>query len=187
MGNGLARLIPPPSPLSLSLLTPTPTLPSLPIQIDVCSIEEVEALARAPASIPISASARLNLDALLGAMWDGMALRRVYTKKVGSRPDFDDPVVLSADRGGVTVRHLCDRIHRHLAPDLAYALVWGTSAKHYPQRAGLGHQLEDEDVVQIVKRKVGAGEAVEGKGRFKSTSSKPDRIADREKKPALRS
>ena len=49
------------------------------------------------------------------------------------------------------------------------------------------HKLEDEDVVQVIKRKVGASEAAEGKGRFKSTSSKPARIADREKKPALRS
>ena len=146
----------------------------------------MDTLARQPHSIPISASAKLNLDALLDGMWGSMALRRAYTKKVGARPDFDDPVVLSADRGGITVRHLCDRIHRHLAPDLSYALVWGTSAKHYPQRAGLSHQLEDEDVVQIIKRKVGASEAAEGKGRFKSTSSKPARIADREKKPALR-
>jgi hypothetical protein len=33
-------------------------------------------------------------------------------------------------------------------------LVWGTSARHYPQHCGLGHVLQDEDVVQIVKKKV---------------------------------
>lgn len=79
----------------------------------------MDALARLPHAVPISASARLNLDALLDGMWAAMALRRVYTKKVGARPDFEDPVVLSADRGGVCVRHLCDRIHRHMAADLA--------------------------------------------------------------------
>ena len=52
-------------------------------------------------------------------------------------------------------------------------------------RCGLGHALEDEDVVQVVKRKVTTG-GEEGKGRFKSTSSKPARIADREKKAALK-
>lgn len=33
-------------------------------------------------------------------------------------------------------------------------LVWGTSARHYPQHCGLAQMLEDEDVVQIVKKKV---------------------------------
>lgn len=38
--------------------------------------------------------------------------------------------------------------------DVKYVLVWGTSARHYPQHCGLGHNLHDEDVVQIVKKKV---------------------------------
>lgn len=50
----------------------------------------------------------------------------------------------------------CGQLHRSLAKDFKYGLVWGTSAKHYPQRCGLQHELEDEDVVQIVKRKVRA-------------------------------
>jgi hypothetical protein len=36
--------------------------------------------------------------------------------------------------------------------DLNYALVWGTSAKHSPQRCGLSHRLDDEDLVQIVTK-----------------------------------
>jgi hypothetical protein len=31
-------------------------------------------------------------------------------------------------------------------------MVWGKSAKHSPQRCGVNHQLEDEDVVQIVTK-----------------------------------
>jgi len=54
---------------------------------------------------------------------------------VGGKPDFSEPVVLSADRGGVTVEHMCNQIHRSLGLTLAYALVWGTSSKHYPQRS----------------------------------------------------
>jgi len=33
-----------------------------------------------------------------------------------------------------------------------YALVWGTSVKHNPQIVGKEHLLEDEDIVQIVKK-----------------------------------
>ena len=32
------------------------------------------------------------------------------------------------------------------------ALVWGSSVKHNPQKVGKEHKLNDEDVVQIVKR-----------------------------------
>ncbi|CAI5929348.1 unnamed protein product [Closterium sp. NIES-64] len=70
------------------------------------------------------------------------------------QPDFVDPVVLSTDRGGCTVRDFCDHIHRGLLKDVKYVLCWGISVKHYPQRCGLAHVLRDEDVVQIVKKKV---------------------------------
>nr|GMC71085.1 developmentally-regulated G-protein 2 [Ipomoea batatas] len=56
-------------------------------------------------------------------------------------------------------------------------------ARHYPQHCGLGHLLQDEDVVQIVKKK----EKEEGgRGRFKSHSNAPARISDREKKAPLK-
>lgn len=35
---------------------------------------------------------------------------------------------------------------------LKYAWVWGASVKHQPQRVGKDHCLEDEDIVQLVKR-----------------------------------
>jgi hypothetical protein len=49
---------------------------------------------------------------------------------------------------GVTYGFACNlpvRVRR-------YALVWGASAKHRPQRVGKEHVLQDEDIVQIVKR-----------------------------------
>jgi ribosome-interacting GTPase 1 len=35
---------------------------------------------------------------------------------------------------------------------MKYALVWGTSAKHRPQRVGKEHVLQDEDIVSLVLR-----------------------------------
>lgn len=58
------------------------------------------------------------------------------------------------DRGGCTVEDFCNHIHRSLVKDVKYVLVWGTSSRHYPQHCGLSHGLHDEDVVQIVKKKV---------------------------------
>ena len=102
---------------------------------------------------------------------------------MGNKPDFGDPVVLSEDRGGTTLEHFINHIHRNLLSEFNYALVWGTSAKHMPQRCGLGQVLQDEDVVQIVKKKV-TGE--DGRGRFRQGPADYVKIADREKKKPLK-
>ena len=57
-----------------------------------------------------------------------------HVRQVGGKPDFADPVVMSADRGGTTIDALCRQIHKTLIADFQYSLVWGTSSKHYPQR-----------------------------------------------------
>jgi hypothetical protein len=154
-------------------------------KIDVLSIEEVDKLARQPFSVPISCVADLGTEALLSRMWDAMDLRRMYTKKTGCKPDFAEPVMLSVARGGSTVGAFCQQLHADLAKQLAYALVWGVSAKHYPQRCGTSHELADEDVVQLVKKKTATSGTA--RGRFKTTSDQAARICDREKKKALRS
>ena len=43
-------------------------------------------------------------------------------------------------------------LHKDLLRDLKYALVWGCSVKFQPQRVGKEHTLEDEDIVQIIKK-----------------------------------
>jgi hypothetical protein len=83
-------------------------------KVDVCTIEEVDQVARQADSIPISCHMSLNLDGLLKKIWEMMALVRVYTKKVGAKPDFDLPVVLTNDRGGTTVEAFCRQIHNSL-------------------------------------------------------------------------
>ena len=75
---------------------------------------------------------------------------RVYTKPKGKLPDFEDPVVLS--RSKRTVEDFCNRIHKLIMKNFKHALVYGTSSKHRPQRVGKDHILQDEDIVQIVKR-----------------------------------
>ncbi|VVC86551.1 unnamed protein product [Leptidea sinapis] len=92
---------------------------------------------------------KLNLDYLLDTMWEYLSLIRVYTKKPGQPPDFDDGLIL---RRGVTIEHVCHSIHRTLAAQLKYALVWGTSTKYSPQRVGIHHAVQDEDVVQLIKK-----------------------------------
>lgn len=106
-------------------------------------------LAHQEHSIVVSCNMMLNLDYLLDTLWEYLRLIRVYTKKPGQPPDFDDCLIL---RRGVTVEHVCHAIHRTLAASFKYALVWGQSAKFSPQRVGISHIMADEDVIQVVKK-----------------------------------
>lgn len=63
-------------------------------KIDQISIEEVDRLARQPHSIVVSCNMKLNLDYMLEALWEALQLIRVYTKKPGAPPDFDDGLIL---------------------------------------------------------------------------------------------
>ncbi len=79
-----------------------------------------------------------------------LVVDQVYTKPKGRLPDWQDPVVMPSDR--CTVEYFCNKLHKAMIKQFKYALVWGASAKHRPQRVGKEHMLEDEDIVQIVKK-----------------------------------
>ncbi|CAG8453509.1 11802_t:CDS:10 [Ambispora gerdemannii] len=119
-------------------------------KIDSITLEELDRLAREPNTIVISCELDLNLDYLVEEVWRHLNLLRVYTKKRGEYPDFEGGLIV---RNGSTVEHVCHSIHRSLAEEFRYALIWGTSTKHNPQRVGLSHVVENEDVIQVVKKK----------------------------------
>ncbi|ETO14115.1 developmentally regulated GTP-binding protein 1 [Reticulomyxa filosa] len=119
-------------------------------KIDKISIEELTMLSKIPHVIPISGKDEWNMQELLEEIWKELKMIRVYTKPKGQIPDLDDPVILSKDK--CTIEDFCLKIHKRLAEEFNYAWVWGTSAKFNPQKVGKNHKLDDEDVVQIVKK-----------------------------------
>lgn len=121
-------------------------------KIDTLSIEEINELAKQPYSVVLSVYMNLNVDVMLYRMWELLELTRIYTKKKGSEPDLNEPIVLSNQRHGLTVKSACKSISNHLLDNFNFALVWGTSVKFSPQRVGLTHLLCDEDVLQIVPK-----------------------------------
>lgn len=64
--------------------------------------------------------------------------------------DYDAPVILQ--RTKASVEDFCNRIHRNMAKEFRYAMIWGNSVKFTPQKVGKDHFLMDEDVVQIIKK-----------------------------------
>lgn len=83
-------------------------------KIDTISLEEVNMLAEQPNSIVISCNYKLNFDGLLEMIWEKLDLVRVYTKKPNLPPDWADPIVLTNDRNGCSVKSVCEQIHRDL-------------------------------------------------------------------------
>lgn len=118
-------------------------------KIDAVSLEECDRLAREPNTVVMSCELDLGIEDLKEEIWRQLDLLRLYTKRRGVQPKFDDPMVV---RNNSTILEVCDSIHRDMKNQFKYALVWGSSAKHSPQKCGLTHPIHDEDVVQIVTK-----------------------------------
>jgi len=119
-------------------------------KIDTITVQELDLLSRVPHYVPICAGKEWNFDELLEKIWEYLAMLRIYTKPKGQIPDYDAPVVVPRDK--CTVEEFCIRIHKGLLAQFKYAMVWGSSVKHNPQKVGKEHILHDEDVVQIIKK-----------------------------------
>jgi len=120
-------------------------------KIDAICMEELDILDAVPHYCPISSHYKWNLEGLLDMVFDYLDMTRVYTKPKGQMPDYSAPVILRGHEE-TTVEAFCNRIHRTLLGELKHALVWGSSVKHNPGVVGKTHVLNDEDVVQLIKK-----------------------------------
>jgi ribosome-interacting GTPase 1 len=98
--------------------------------------------------IAVSADSGINIDVLKEAIYQRLGFIRVYMRPKGGETDFREPMII---KDGATVQDVCNKIHRNLAKNFRYGLVWGKSAKFDGQKVGLDHKLADEDVLTIVK------------------------------------
>lgn len=106
-------------------------------KIDAISIEELDLLAKVPHYVPISAKDEWNFDEFMQKVWEYLDLIRIYTKPKGQIPDYEAPVIIPRTRS--TVHDFCGKIHKSLQKEFRFAQVWGTSAKHNPQKVGKEH------------------------------------------------
>ncbi|KAI5310244.1 Ribosome-interacting GTPase 2 [Ascosphaera atra] len=118
-------------------------------KIDSVSIEFLDQLAREPNTCVMSCELDLGIQDVVDRCWKELQLMRIYTKRKGDEPDFNEALIVRKD---ATIEDVCDQVHRTLKESFRYALVWGASARHIPQRVGLGHVVQDEDVVSIAAK-----------------------------------
>lgn len=91
--------------------------------------------------LPISVKQEIGLEELKKQTWKLTGLIKVYTQ------DKEQPIALPK---GATVKELAEKIHKDFVKKFKHAIVTGTSAKFPKQRVGLGHIVEDGDVVEII-------------------------------------
>ncbi|KAJ5381255.1 Ribosome-interacting GTPase 2 [Penicillium cataractarum] len=118
-------------------------------KIDSVSLEFLDQLAREPHTAVMSCELDLGVQEVVERIWKELRLMRLYTKRKGEEPDFSEALIVRQDS---SIEDVCDQIHRTLKETFKYAMVWGASARHVPQRVGLGHMVADEDVVSIVAK-----------------------------------
>ncbi|KAK0265388.1 Ribosome-interacting GTPase 2 [Friedmanniomyces endolithicus] len=121
-------------------------------KIDSISLEHLDTLAHEPNTAVMSCELDLGIRDVVDKCWEELRLMRIYTKRKGIEPDFSEALIV---RQNSTIEDVCDSIHRTLKESFKYALVWGASSRHMPQRVGLSHVVADEDVVSIVGTKSG--------------------------------
>ncbi len=119
-------------------------------KIDQISVEELDLFDKVPHYVPVCAELEWNLDELVERIWKYLDLIRIYTKPKGQLPDYNAPVVIPRTKR--SVESFCCKLHKQLIKEFKCAVVWGKSVKHIPQKVGKDHILEDEDVVQIIKK-----------------------------------
>jgi len=98
--------------------------------------------------IPVSAQTGDGLESIGKAVFDLLAVIRIYTKVPGQKPETR-PLVLDA---GSTVRDVAENLHRRFVSDFRFARVWGSSVNFGGEMVGLNHVLRDRDVVEFHAR-----------------------------------
>ncbi len=99
-------------------------------------------ISKSTKGLNVSAQTKEGLEQLKKIIWNKLELKRIYLKKPGSEPDFNEPLIM---RGRITIRDVIKKLKK----DYKNARVWGKSVKHQGIKVGLNHELEDEDIITL--------------------------------------
>jgi len=101
------------------------------------------------ATIPISATERINLEALEEKIYENLNIVTIYLKPRTSN-ERPEPMTLKM---GATVGDAAKKFHASIVDELKCATINGPSVKFSNQRVGIEHVLMDGDVVTFIKNK----------------------------------
>jgi uncharacterized protein len=96
--------------------------------------------------IPVSIMDDASLELLKQEVWRLTGLIRVYLRRAG-RVD-EAPLAVPV---GSTAVDVAASIHKELAWGFRRARVWGQSARFGGQEVGRSHELQEGDIIEIIK------------------------------------
>ena len=96
--------------------------------------------------VPVSVLDDRSLETFRAAVWELTGLIRVRLRNQGSI----DPEPVAFEPGS-SVAVVADWVHHDLGVSFSGARVWGPSARFDGQRVGRDHEVQDGDVVEIIR------------------------------------
>jgi small GTP-binding protein len=112
-------------------------------------VDEVQPLPKIETDLKMSAKQGAGIEELRKLIYKKLGFIRIFMKRQGKKADLEEPLIM---RKGATVEDVCLKLHRAFRDNFRYANVWGKSAKHPGQKAGLRHVLQDRDILLIIKK-----------------------------------
>jgi|SRR5659263_34547 len=103
-----------------------------------------------PDAVMVSADKKVHIEELKDTLFENLGFIRIFMKPQGKAADMEEAMII---RYGATIGDVCDKLHRDFRKRFRYAQIWGTSAKHEGQRAGLDHIMDDNDILTLVMRR----------------------------------
>jgi ribosome-interacting GTPase 1 len=96
--------------------------------------------------VAVSCEQKTGLSEVGKAIFSTLGVIRIYTKEPGNKAHSDHPFAL---RKGSTINELAKNIHKELASNFMFAMVWAKRLPFSPKKVGLNFVLEDGDIVEI--------------------------------------
>lgn len=91
-------------------------------KIDSISLDHLNTLAREPHTAVMSCELDLGIQDVVERCWKELNLMRIYTKRRGAEPTFDEALIV---RSNSTIEDVCDQVHRTLRDTFKCKyLVW---------------------------------------------------------------
>ena len=95
----------------------------------------------------VSAKEIKGIEELKDSIYNILNFARVYLKEINKKPDMNEPMILTQP---VTLKAVCENIHKDFIKKFRYARIWGKSAKFPGQQFNkIDKVLADEDIVEI--------------------------------------
>lgn len=98
-----------------------------------------------PVSTKFTGSKMNNPEVITEQLFQSVGFIRVYTRNEEGEV-AQKPIVLKKSS---TVIEVAEKLGSNFVKNFRYAKIWGTSMKFDGQRAGIDHELSDQDIVQI--------------------------------------